>query len=382
MSYKPSTHKGKVAIIVTFGILTACTHSESKLKSQLESATPTCEQMTQDISKELKNNAILNGALDMTSQGVAYGATAAGYILDYTVLAAAGVVTVGLMCPGIFFGVNGQTACLPFKMLSIAEHTIKSVDQSRKEFPGDETQQKSTSTAPSPNSDASSIPAGILGPKIYKTTASFREDTRLVEISRAYRGAARCYVSRGDKDSLIKAYWLMKWVSDSAIHDQVPDNERQQIHAHTSEISQTLNLRYPSFQEELNRKQRQLASDLIKSAATLKDWQSPKDGSMWFFVKAGVQTGDRANVACSYLERDSDPKPKLGWRLPTVKELEKAAESGLATANQEWDLSGKSVFVLVSSEGTSPKTKQYRINGKKIQEEVDTNSPAYLLCTL
>lgn len=382
-SYKDMIEKavkpdGKVAMTMSLCFLISCANAESRLSAQHEPIHKTCEQMTQDVSTAAAKSTVLNDALVMTSQSMAYSATAAGYILDYSVLAAAGVVTVGVMCPGIFFGIGGKVACLPFQLLS----HIDSTNLLRSTPKAESSDSKDSGHDGLVFTDGKDIPPGFLGPKIYETTASFRENSRLIDISRAYRGAAQCYVDRGDKESLIKAYWLMKWLSDSVIQDQVSPNERREIHSQTSRVNGLLTASYPSFLKELDQKHRELAANLIRSAAILHDWQNPKDGSLWRFLQAGVQTGEIAKVACSHLDHGHDGKKKWAWRLPTRKELEKAAASGLITTNQGWNLVDKSMFVFASSDESQVKLKRYFVRGKNVQEATDDASPSNLLCTL
>ena len=103
----------------------------------------------------------------MTSKGVAYSATAAGYILDYTVIAGLGIVTVGAMCPGMFFMANGAPGCLPLDVLSSTRQTKRNIESSPHASPDQQPKNEAGARPPQSSDADDDLPSGALGPRIY-----------------------------------------------------------------------------------------------------------------------------------------------------------------------------------------------------------------------
>lgn len=342
-----------------------------------------CELILKDVKEKARQNSILNDALSATSSGVAYSATAAGYLVDYTVIAVLGIVTATLLCPGIILPSQGggKLLCLPIDALMSSRPS--------RQVKGENSDQSPTTSKPGKDDPAGDSPAegdhksplpGVLGPAIYRTTASLREDSAILEVSRAYRESAQCLARRGERQDLESAYWQMKWLSDSPIYQKVSEEERRQINTQTFDIRGKLLALYPDFEDEMERKNRRIVTELLEKSTPYPDWQSPKDGSLWRLVKVGVPTAEVARIACTYLSDLKDEGKKVDWRVPQLNELKKAMEAGLFTKNTPWPRGDKVDQFFVAT-GVAPyKISQFLIRGNELTEVLQPSSVAPLLC--
>jgi hypothetical protein len=365
------TQKTKYLGYIVCAALTtdSCTQSSSQLDSAPAPSYENCDTYIRSALKEYDKNTVIDDAIHMTSKSVAYSATAAGYILDYTVFAGLGIITFAVICPGLVFGVP---ACLPVEAL-LSSRQNKLSDN-------DSTQNRSIQPNQQQAKNPDEIPPGVLGPKIYYSTESLRDDDQIINLSWAYRQTARCYANRGDQDSLAKANWYIKWLSDSLIYQQVSAKERQNINEQSSEIKNTLVTRFPYFEQDMERKNREVVGNLLKKSASSTDWKNPKDGSLWRLIHVNILRSEVALAVCSYLDEDPDSGKKSLWRLPQKRELENALKSGMFSELPQRNTKDKDLRLFAVSSTTPTKIQMFQVSSNELTETLNNNLPTQILC--
>ena len=338
--------------------------------------------MNRDILAQNQEKSALDETFTVTSKGLAYGATATGYLVDYTLLAGNGAVGLVAMCPGILFAGSGNIRCLPLNLINSTQQALQSIDESRVISPDKNTKENAEERPLRSSAADDGVPSGLLGPRIYDSTESWREDSRAMAISRAYRKVALCFANRGDQENLIKAYRQMQWLSDSPLIDQVSAKERRDIADQSIAIKQLLLIKYPSFEMDMERQNRQIVGDLLKASAPGRDWRNPKDGTIWRLLNVGVPTTQIAQIACSYIEHDKGKHQGQAWRIPHKKELQKALEEGLLAANPVWGVQEKDIRVFATSSASPPIVSLFMIKNNTLSDIPNNSSPANLLCVL
>ena len=178
----------------------------------------------------------------------------------------------------------------------------------------------------------------------------------------------------------MKAYQQMKCLSHSPLYDQVSTAERHQINEQTVEFKNLLFAHDPSFEQDMERKNRELVVDLLKNGAASTDWQSPRDGSIWRLLNVMVPHADVAKIACSYIGEVGNKAKKFAWRLPSKKELEKALASGILAANPAWATGDQELRVFATSSASPPKAGLFSIKGENLTEIFKNSSISKIIC--